>query len=177
MNVKKLSPVAEFLRANHAKAKNHNSYWTKFGENIKTCEFYDDKDNYIGKMTRKGWVGHKPSYAFLQSYVEVVDQWYSPIYRQIKENVIHFAKILDKNGKKNTYIPETMAKTQTVIDNKKIKTVDKFERQISSNLDLVKAADPKAYGYIPQNTYIAAEPVRYKEIQTAHEVTNSDKFW
>lgn len=26
MNVKKLSPVAEFLKANCAKAKNHNTY-------------------------------------------------------------------------------------------------------------------------------------------------------
>jgi len=176
MNVKKISPIAEFLRANHAKAKNHNAYWTRTGEHIKTCEFYDDKDNYIGKMTRKGRVGYKPSFAYLQSYIEVVKPNFSPIYRQIKENVIHFAEILGKNGEKTIYVPETMAKTHTLIDDKSVKTVDKFERKISSKLELVKAADKNAYSGVSQNTYYAAEPIKYKEVQTAHEVTKLDKF-
>ena len=56
------------------------------------------------------------------------------------------------------------------------KMEDKFERTISSKMKLVKAADKKAYGYVPQNTYLAEEPVQFKEVQTAHNIVKSDKF-
>lgn len=177
MNVKKLSPVAKYLRENHAIAKNHNTYRAyPAGETVHSCQFFDPNGNYLGKMSRTvPYKSKTPSFAILKSYIETVEKGYAG-FRQVKENVINYAKILGVNGKKETYLPEKMVKTQTVIDKNGIKTEDKFERTISSKMKLVKAADKKAYGYVPQNTYLAEEPVQFKEVQTAHNIVKSDKF-
>lgn len=176
MNVKKLSPVAEYLRANHAKAKNNNEYRALTGELVKTCEFYDPNGNYLGKMSRTGSLySNKPSFAFFRSYIETLEPGYKAGYRQLKENIINFAKIINKKGEE-IYLPEIMKKKQIVIDNQNNKTTDIFERRINSKLELLEAADKKAYGYVPQNTYKAVEPITYKEEQTTHTITKSDTF-
>lgn len=178
MNVKKLSPVAEFLKANCAKAKNHNTYRAQTGDIVSYCEFYNPQGQYLGQMTRiKPHYGDKPSFAYLKSYIQTMESGYKEGYRQVKENVIHFAKILGlKDGQEASYLPEKMVKKQIVINNQGYKTEDVFERTISSNMTLLEKADPKAYGYVPQNTYRAEEPIIYQEVQTLHQVTNSDKF-
>lgn len=177
MNVKKLSPVAEFLRANHAKAKNHNAYCAKTGEFLKSCDFYDPDGNYLGRMSRRaGLFGKTPAYARLGSYIETMEPGFKAGYRQVKESIINFAKIFDKDGEKVSYLPEKIVKTQTVIDNKGIKTADVFERTISSNLKPIEKEKKNAYGLPPQNSYVALEPVKYKEVQTSHTVTSSDTF-
>ncbi len=177
MNVKKLSPVAEFLRANHAKAKNHNIYRAyPSGIPVKSCEFYDPNGKYLGKMSATaGKVGKTPAFANFRTLIETVDG-YKAGFRQLKENTIYFAKVLGENGKKESYLPEKMIKKQIVIDNQGYRTEDVFERTISSNLKLVKKKDENAYGYVSQNVYQAEEPVKYQEIQTAHNKIKSDKF-
>ena len=177
MGIRKISPVAEFLRANHAKAKNHMSYVERTGEHVKTCNFYSPEGNYLGRMSRVvPWKSKQPSFAYLRSYIETQEPNYKAGYRQLKENVVHFAKMLGVNGKKESYLPESMVKKQVVIDNLGNKTEDTFERKIVSKTKLIEAADKKAYGYVPPNTYLAEEPVMYEEIQTLHKVTKSDKF-
>lgn len=178
MNVKKLSPVAEFLRANHAKAKNirvYRDYPT--GVPVKYCEFYDPNGNYLGKMSRSaGKIGKTPSFALLKSYIETLEPGYKAGYRQVTENVINFDKILGLNTEKTTYLPEKIVKKRTIIDNQGYKTEDIFERTISSKLKLIEKGDDKAYGYVPQNTYLAEEPIRYQETQTVHNRIKSDTF-
>ena len=97
-------------------------------------------------------------------------------YRQVTENVINFAKILGLNTEKTTYLPEKIVKKRTIIDNQGYKTEDIFERTISSKLKLIEKGDDKAYGYVPQNTYLAEEPIRYQETQTVHNRIKSDTF-
>lgn len=178
MSVKKLSPVAEFLRANHAIAKNHTTYRAyPSGEAVRSCEFYDPNGNYLGKMTRTlPYRGKNPGFAYLRSLIETMEPGYKAGFRQLKENAVYYAKILGLNGKKESYLPEKILKKQVVIDNKGYRTEDTFERTISSKMTLVKAADQKAYGYVPQNTYRAEEPIKYKEVQTGHSTIQSDKF-
>ena len=177
MSIRKISPVAEFLRANHAKAKNIMKHTERTGEQVKTCEFYGPAGNYLGRMStvlpRKN---KKTSFAYLRSYIETQEPGYKAGYRQLKENVIHFAKILGVAGKNETYLPETMAKKQIVIDNLGNKTEDFFERKIASKTKLIKPADKNAYGYVPQNTYLAEEPVKYEEVQTLHRISKSSDF-
>lgn len=176
MTVKKLSPVAEFLRANHAKARNHKVYWSTTGDLVKTCEFFDSNGNYLGKMSRTGAkVGKEPAFAYLRSYIQALELGFKAGDRQLKENAIYFAKVVDKSGKKVMYLPEKMSRKQTVIDTQGIKTIDEFERTINSNLKLIKPAEER-YGCVSQNTYQALEPVKYKEVQTNHSVIKSDKF-
>lgn len=177
MNVKKLSPVAEYLRANHAKAAEHESYRAITGEFVKSCKFFDPNGRYLGKMSRVvPEYGKTIAYARLQSYIETMESGYRAGFRQVKENVINFAKFLGLNGKKECYLPEKMVKKQIVINNQGYKTEDIFERKIDSKLTLVKKAEKNVYGYVPQNIYKAEEPVTYKEVQTGHNVTKSDKF-
>lgn len=177
MTIKKISPVAEFLRANHAKAKNHNAYYTNTGDFLKSCDFFDPSGKYLGRMSRRGdKVGRNPSFAYLGSYIETVGSGFSAGLRQVKENVIHFAKVVDENGQKLSYLPETMEKKQVVIDANGLKTTDIFKRTINSKLKLLEKADPNAYGYVPQNKYQALEPVKYNEVLAEHSVVKSDKF-
>ncbi len=180
MNVKKLSPVAEFLRANKAKAQNICKYTDpRTGTPLKSCDFVSPDGRYLGRLSMTLPIYSKssgPYSANLGSYIETMESKYKAGYRQVKENKISFAKILGLNGKKETYLPEKMVKTQTVINNQGIKTQDTFERTISSELELVEKADPKAYGYVSRNTYLAKEPIQYTEVQTSHEVTKSSQF-
>lgn len=177
MNVKKLSPVAEFLRANHAKAKNHNIYRSyPSGTPVKSCEFYDPNGKYLGKMSATvGKISKKPAFANLRTLIETVDG-YKAGFKQLKESTIYFAKVLGADGKKESYLPEKMIKKQIVIDNQGYKTEDVFERTISSELKLIKKKDENAYGYVSQNVYQAEAPIEYQEIQTAHNKIKSDKF-
>lgn len=178
MSITKISPVAEFLRANHAIAKNHNAYRAyPTGELVKSCDFYDLNGNFLGRMTRTGTpINGKPSFALFKSYIETMESGYKAGFRQVKENAIHFAKVIGLNGEKESYLPEKMTKTHTIIDNQGYKTEDKLERTISSKIKLIKEADKNAYGYVPQNTYLAEEPVKYQEKLLSHQVTKSDKF-
>ena len=177
MNVKKLSPVAEFLRANRAIAKNHKSYRAyPSGTLVKSCDFYDPSGNYLGKMSTTGSVGNKPSFALLKSYIETVEPGYKAGFRQVKENVVHFEKVIGLKGEKESFIPEKMVKTHTVINNQGFKTEDIYERTVKSNLNLIKEADKNAYGYVPQNTYRAEEPIKYGEKHISHKTEKSDKF-
>ena len=178
MSINKISPVAEFLRKNHAIAKNHNTYRAyPSGDLVKSCDFYDPNGNYLGRMSRTGALfSRKPSFASFSSYIETMESKYSLGFRQVKENVIYFAKIIGLNGEKESYLPEKMKKTLTVIDNQGNKSIDKFERTISSKLNLIEAADKNAYGYVSQNIYSAEEPIKYQEKSILHQVTKSDKF-
>ena len=180
MNIKKLSPVAEFLRANQAKAKNIQKY-TDYpsGIKIKTCEFYSPDGSYLGRMSRTLPTYSRtsgPYFANLKSYIETMESKYKAGYRQVKENTVNFAKILGVKGDKETYLPEKIVKKQTIISNQSIKTEDVFERTISSELELIKKANSKAYGEASRNVYIAKEPIQFTEVQTSHNVTKSDKF-
>ena len=114
--------------------------------------------------------------ALLKSYIETLEPGYKAGYRQVTENVINFAKILGLNTEKTTYLPEKIVKKRTIIDNQGYKTEDIFERTISSKLKLIEKGDDKAYGYVPQNTYLAEEPIRYQETQTVHNRIKSDTF-
>ena len=177
MNVKKLSPVAKYLRENHAIAKNHNTYRAyPTGETVHSCQFFDPAGNYLGKMSRTvPYKSKTPSFAILKSYIETVEKGYAG-FRQVKENVVHFAKVIGLKGEKESFIPEKMVKTHTVINNQGFKTEDIYERTVKSNLNLIKEADKNAYGYVPQNTYRAEEPIKYGEKHISHKTEKSDKF-
>lgn len=152
----KISPIAQYLRANHVKAQYLET--TRSWPNLDLVKRYSlrdtTKDIYsscVGKMsTCINKYGH--SSAYHRVYVSAGNM------QEQREQFVTFAKILGKDGGRDKFVPEKMTKTLTYMDAQGNLTKTHSERVISSKLNLVGKDEREGF-----NIYETVEPIKYTE--------------
>lgn len=174
-----ISPVAQFLRANKAKAVNLQTYnsgypYFKF---MKYCDFVDPNGKYLGTMKRyttpPGSVKSGSSYAAQEVYIRTFEDEGRKIQEQQVNQYITYAKIAGKDGEKDRFVPEKIRQEFSHRDEKENIVTKLFERVISSKLKKLNKDEPVGLsGLRPQNVYEALEPVQFTKTYTGTKIND-----
>jgi len=159
----KVSPIADFLRANHAKAKNFNSYtsYQPYFNFVKSCEFYDPKGKYLGEMKRIIITPYEKtgsSYLSQNVYIKTLEDNFRVCREEQMKQFGTFAKIKGQNGENDMFVPEKLTKEFSFRDKNGNIIKDTWERVISSKLKPLPKEPNKEF-----NVYEALEPLKYNE--------------
>lgn len=164
----KISPIAQFLRANKAKAVNHQSYNSGYPnfKFMQSCDFVDPNGKYIGNLKRstvKGDVKKGSSYASQEVYVTTFEDGGRKVHEQQVNQYMTYAKIKGMDGQ-DVFLPELTKREVSYRDEKGNIVTDFFERVISSKLRKISGDKPVGLsGLKPQNEYEALEPIKFTE--------------